>query len=177
MLAPNLYQFFQRQVQQAFGAQGLDQPGTVEYVSEVLTRFADASELYALRDTNGAPLEYIAQMLCEREKAEGDGARGDRSRQVSITRHVGEYTLFMSGIFRERVEKAGRLKYYLEHGRSAYWQSADFEINPKRAQVFRRLYFNLEKISNALDYIRRVQLPLDIERPERNTPLVAVWRN
>ena len=177
MLAPSLYQFFHRQVQHAFGARGLGEPETVDYVSDVLTRFAHTSALYALHDTDGTPLEYIAQMLLERQKAEGEGGARDRSRQATITRHVGEYSLFMSGLFRERLQKAGRLNYYLDHGRSAYWQSADMEINPKRSQVFRRLYFELERVSRTLDYIRRVQFPLDIDERDLNTPLVAVWRN
>ena len=174
MLAPSLYQFFRRHVHQAFGNEGLDEPATIDYVSDVLTRFAHTPALYAVRDADGIPLEHIAQMLVEWQRA-GE-APGERSRQALITRHLGEYSLFMSGLFRERLQARGQLNYYLDHGRSAYWQTADFETNPKRSTVFRKLYFNLDRVCRTLDTWRRVQLPMAGGAAEPNAPLVALWR-
>lgn len=176
MLTPTLYQFFRRQLQQAFGERGLAEPATVDYISDVLTRFAQTPALFAIRDAEDIPLEHIAQMLMERQRVQGDEqTRPDSSREALIVRHIGEYTLFMSGLFRERVQARGQLNYYLDHGRSAYWQTADFEANPKRSQVFRRLYFNLDKITNTLDHIRRVQFPLE-SATLGTSPAVALWR-
>lgn len=176
MLSPTLYQFFRRHLQHAFGERGLAEPATVDYVSEVLTRFAYTPELYAVKDTDGIPLEHIAQFMLELRRAQGDDDRAaDSPRQALITRHVGEYSLFMSGLFRERLAARGQLNYYLDHGRSAYWQTADFEPNPRLSQVFRRLYFNLEKISGALDHMRRVQFPLDAAT-HAAAPAQALWR-
>lgn len=174
MLTPTLYQFFRRQVQQAFGERGFTEPATIDYVSDLLTRFAQTPALFAIHNADDLPLEHIAHMLMEWRRAQGDEeAPPDSSRQALIVRHIAEYTLFMSGLFRERVEARGQLNYYLDHGRSAYWQTADFETNPKRSQVFRRLYFNLEKVANTLDYIRRVQFPLTNANA---TPALALWR-
>ena len=176
MLSPTLYQFFRRHLQHAFGERGLAEPATVDYVSEVLTRFAHTPELYAVKDTDGTPLEHIAQFMLELRRAQGDDDRAaDSARQALITRHVGEYSLFMSGLFRERLAARGQLNYYLDHGRSAYWHTADFEPNPRLSQVFRRLYFNLEKISGALDHMRRVQFPLDAAS-KAAAPGQALWR-
>lgn len=175
MLSPNLYQFFRRHLQHAFGERGLAEPATVDYVSEVLTRFAHTPELYAVKDADGTPLEHLAQFMLELRRAQGDDDRAaDSARQALITRHVGEYSLFMSGLFRERLASRGQLNYYLDHGRSAYWQTADFEPNPRLSQVFRRLYFNLEKITGALDHMRRVQFPL--EAAKTAAPGQALWR-
>lgn len=176
MLVPSLYQFFRRQVQHGFGERGLAEPATVDYVSDILARFAETSALYPIQDADGASLEYIAQFLAEYQRAQGgDQAPENRPRQAAIVRHLGEYTLFMSGLFRERLQARGQLGYYMDHGRSAFWQSADFERNPGRAQLFRRLYFNFERISGALDYVRRVQFPLKTV-PSKDAPLLAMWR-
>lgn len=173
MLVPSLYQFFRRHIQQGFGERGLAEPATVDYVSDVLTRFAQTSALYALRDATGAPLEHIAKILAEAEPAAED-ARPNRARRASVMRYLGEYTLFMSGLFRERVQARGQLSYYMDHGRSAYWQSADFEMNPRRAQLFRSLYTEFERVSGALDYVRREKFPMTPALTD--TPLAALWR-
>ena len=104
MRTVNLYQFFRHQLQQGFGKHGLTEPETVDYVSDILTRFAHTRSLYALRDSDGLPLEYIADMLAEIYGNSGTGNQlPDRSRQATVIRHIGEYTLFMSGLFRERL--------------------------------------------------------------------------
>ncbi len=178
MLVPTLYQFFRRHLQQGFKEHGLTpEPATVEYISDILTRFAGTSNLYPVRNAEGRPLEHVAQFLMECRRAQGlEETPADRSRQVLLTRHLGEYALFMSGLFRERLQAHGQLNYYMDHGRSAFWQSADFEANQKRAQLFRRLYFNFERISGTLDHIRRAQFPMK-SIPSREAPLIALWRS
>lgn len=188
MLAPSLYQFFRRHVHQAFGEEGLNEPATIDYVSDVLARFAHTPALYAIRDANDVPIEHIAQMLVEWQRAGED--RRDLSRQALIVRHVGEYSLFMSGLFRERLRARGQLNYYLDHGRSAYWQTADIEPNPRRSSVFRKLYYTLDRVCDSLDKLRRERLPLsdigvattaasddgDSRNQLANRPLAALWR-
>ncbi len=175
MLVPTLYQFFRRQVQQGFGERGIAEPATVDYVSDVLTRMAHTAALYPLRDAEGTPLERIAQFLLEWQRAEGlDGERADRSRQALITRHLAEYTLFMSGLFRERLQARGEVAYYIEHGRSAFWQTADYESNYKRKQVFRRLGVDFARVADTLDNMRRVQLPMTSSTATGG--MAALWR-
>ncbi len=176
MLVPTLYQFFRRQVQQGLGEQGIAEPATVDYVSDVLTRMAHTAALYPLRDAEGSPLERIAQFLLEWQRADGvSGERADRSRQVLITRHLAEYTLFMSGLFRDRLQARGEVAYYMEHGRSAFWQTADYESNQKRRQVFRRLGVDFARVADTLDHMRRVQLPIN-STTGTSGGVAALWR-
>ena len=176
MRLPSLQQFFRHQLQQSFRAHGLSESGTIEYVSEVLARFAHARALQALRDADGRPLEYIVDMLASWQQAQ-DSPRGrrDRARECAVMRHIGDYTLFMSGLFRERLTARGELKYYVAHGRSAFWHSADYEPNPARRHTYRQLYQNFNPISDLLDYLRRVQLPLQGRASSENL-LAAYWR-
>lgn len=176
MLVPTLYQFFRRQVQRGFGEHGIAEAATVDYVSEMLARFAHTSTLYPFRDRDDEPLERVAQFLLELQHTQewGDGRGPDHAREVAITRHLAEYALFMSGLFRDRLQARGQLAYYVDHGRSAFRRSADYERNGKRAQVFRRLYFDFDRAARSLDHMRRAQFPLHAA-PDTG-PLVALWR-
>ncbi|MBI5782532.1 MAG: hypothetical protein HZA69_02195, partial [Gammaproteobacteria bacterium] len=93
MRLPSLYQFFRHQVSHGFHRHGIAEPATVDYVSDILARFAQLRHLYALQDTEGRPLEYIVDML----EAWRQNEAVSPSRGRFILRHLGEYTLFMSG--------------------------------------------------------------------------------
>jgi hypothetical protein len=173
MHLPSLQQFFRHQLQQSFHAHGLKDDGTIDYVSEVLAQFAYTRLLYALHDAEGKPLEYIVDMLIANEEAH-EGKR-QRARTNAIMKHIGDYTLFMSGLFRERVAARGELDYYVAHGRNAFWRSADYEANPARRQTFRRLYQDFAPISDVLDFLRHVQFPLQ-GRADATNMLAAFWR-
>jgi len=176
MRLPSLQQFFRHQLQQGFHTHGLREAGTVEYVSDVLTRFAHTRAFYALRDADGKPLEYIVDMLASWQHAQDNGrGRRDGARERAVMRHLGDYTLFMSGLFRERLKARGELNYYVANGRSAFLRSADYEPNPARRRTYRQLYQDFNPISDMLDYLRRVQLPLNGRAGSENL-LAAFWR-
>jgi hypothetical protein len=175
MKLPTLHQFFRRQIQRGFQTFGIAEPETADYVSEILARFAHTRALYPMRDLDGRTLEHIIDMLQERYRAQNSGlGRRDVGRERMITRHIGEYTLFMSGLFRERVQARGQLNYYFAHGSSAYWQCADGEPNNYRQRVYRRLHYSFAQVSNVLDYVRRKQLPTNQSDSEQM--LAAFWR-
>ena len=170
MRLPSLQQFFRHQLQHGFQAHGFNgAPSTVDYLSDLLTRFAQTRALYALRDDNGRPLEHIVDMLEVWQK--NQTGRRAPAQQGAIVRHIGEYTLFMSGLFRDRVKARGELDYYVAQGRSAYWRSADYELHPVRRQLFRSLHENFAPISDILASLRRVPIPAATAHP-----LAAYWR-
>lgn len=171
MRLPSLYQFFRHQVGHGFHRHGITEPATMDYVSDILTRFAQVRQLYALRDAGDRPLEHVVDMLESWQLAQD--APGSRSRGRLILRHLGEYTLFMSGLFRDRLRRRGELGYYLAHGSSAYWRCADYEVNPRQRQVYWHLHQDFDRISSTLDNMRREQFPLP---PSADNVLTAFWR-
>jgi hypothetical protein len=176
MRIPSLQQFFHRQVQQGFGRHGLAQPATVDYVSDVLTRFAHTRALYPIRGRDERPIEHIAGLIMEWRGAQGDqDLPADRGREALVVRHIGEYALFMSGLFRARLAARGQLGYYVSHGRGAYWQCAARESNPRQARLFEGLHRDFERIAQALDDMRATQWPLHATAPV--SPLLAWWRS
>lgn len=175
MHVPGLYPFFRRHVQSGFGEQGLAQPALVDYVSELLTRFAKTSTLFPFQHADGRPVETIAGLLLAWQTSPGnDAATAPRNtRDALVLHHVADYALFMSGVFRERLRHRGQIGYYRDHGRNAFARCARLEPDPRRASVFRRVGNDFEPISNALDQLWRRRLPV---APDAElSPLAALW--
>lgn len=174
MQIPGLYQFFHRHIQSGFGEQGLNQPALVDYVSELLTRFARVNMLYPWQSADGRPLENITSMLLSLQPEEhGTIAKSGRTREGLVLHHIADYALFMSGVFRERLQYRGQISYYREHGRSAFARCARLETSPQRAAVLRGMGHDFEPISDALDRLWHRQLLMPA--PEIS-PLAALWR-
>jgi hypothetical protein len=169
-MTPTLYQFFHRHIQHGFKRAGMAEPATVAYISDLLTRFARTDALYPLNDSEQRPLTTLVQFLTEQQTAQ----EGGRGYEMIIVRHLAEYTLFMSGFFRDRLRARGQLSYYADHGRTAFGQTADFEKNSGQARVYWRLQHNFARVAETLDDIRRRQLPLPSGALDQ--PLAALWR-
>ena len=130
------------------------------YLSEdLLVRFLHVDQLYRLRDARGRPLADVAEMLISGE-AEGVSAE---LRTLSVQRHIGDYTLFITGIFPESLERVRRDwrrkdsvmvqlgdlvvpfsdpgEYYEAAGRRAYRRAAEIgrEVGLTQAEVFEKL--------------------------------------
>ncbi|WP_298135454.1 hypothetical protein [Acidiferrobacter sp.] len=170
-MTPTLYQFFHRHVQYGLRRAGLGEPETVAYVSDLLARFAHTDALYPLNDQGRRPLTTIVQFRVAQQAAQDM----DRAREMVIVRHLAEYTLFMSSVFRERLRSRGQLAYYTDQGRSAFGQTADLEKNSGRARVYWRLGHDFARVAQAVDDIRHHQLLLAAETYAQR-PLAALWR-
>jgi hypothetical protein len=177
MRVPSLHQFFRHQLQPGFRAGGIDEPATIDYVSDVLARFAETRVLYAVAGADGKPLQYIVDFLVERQRAEtGTGGRGDYARVRTLTRHLGEFALFMSGMFRERLVRRGELSYYLAQGAGAYWTCADAEMHPGRRRIYRQICGHFRDIADTLDGLRRTRQP-PAPAGTAPEPLAAFWHS
>jgi hypothetical protein len=172
MQIPGLYSFFH--IQNGFDEQGLAQPALVDYVSELLTRFARTSVLFPFHATDGRTLETIAGLLMALQAEQGtDSRKPGRVRESLVLHHIADYALFMSGVFRERLKNRGQITYYCEHGRSAFARCARLEPNPLHAAVLNRMGRDFEPISNALDRLWHRRLPMPACEA---SPLAALWR-
>ena len=173
--ASGLRNFFQDMVAPAFGALGVGHREVVEYVTDLLTRFARTDQLYRIRDAEGRRLETIADMLLEHMRRWDSSAPYRFDREVEIRRHCGDYALFMSGLFRAHVEGGSMLSYYLVEGEQSYATVAErmsMTVDPE-AGVFRALAAEFERLSGALDYMRKVYM-----RPAmRSGPFAGVLRD
>src|SRR4029450_11142015 len=114
---PGLARFFERVVRQALGDLRLGGPTEGAYLAALLTRSPRADELYAIRDAAGRPLDSVAGLLIEAERAwDFQAPDFDPFRERRVRQHVGDYALFMTGLFREHVERRGGAAYYIREG-------------------------------------------------------------
>jgi hypothetical protein len=76
----------------------------------------------------------------------------------ALRRHIGDYTLFMIGVFREHVERLAVTGYYEHEGRRAYRFVSETARTGGReeAPLFRRLSDRFEQYAGALSYARKV---------------------
>jgi hypothetical protein len=162
--ADDLTRFFRHVTRRAYGDLGIRDDALVGYVADLLARFARAEVLYRLRDPAGRRLDTIVEMLLELARPAWGPAGAERvhpEREREILRHVGDYALFMSGLFPEHVARRGGVDYYHEQGRRAY--GAVFEHDRARyrtgAALFAALSAEFPRHAGALAYMRRVHFP------------------
>ena len=98
-----------------------------DYIANVLSEFCEVEQLYKVCNAEGRRLDDVGEMLLETDPIYGPAPSFDRERQVR--KHVGDYILFLSGMFpesinhyrlrRQRLEnfvdfvKAGKESYYI----------------------------------------------------------------
>jgi hypothetical protein len=155
---PALMRFFDRLVRQALGDLRLGGDRVAEYLAALLTRFARADELYAIRDAEGRRLDSVTALLLEAERAWDFRAPDfDPFRERRVRQHIGDYSLFMTGLFRERVERRAGAAFYVRQGQRAYQAVAEFErsaLHPE-ARLFAALATGFEPYAAALGYMKR----------------------
>lgn len=174
MIAPGLYPFFRRHLQQGFDDCGLSQPALVDYVSDLLARFARTRAVYAFRHADGRAIETLAGLLTEYlQDPDGSPRSAAPPREQLVLRHLADYSLFMSGLFRDRLRARGQLSYYREQGQSAFASCARFEVRQERACILRNVGRNFQPITDALDRLWHQRLPAV---PSGTSPLAALWR-
>jgi hypothetical protein len=136
---------------------GVADPPLIDYVSDLLSRFVRFDAVNRVRDTSGRPLTQVADMLNEAEQRVGEESR-------AIHRHVGDFTLFWSGMYPEALRKlrAGHRKDrfvdYCEQGKRAYFiastiQAAQDDGAP--AEILVRLSEQFELCAYGLHEVRR----------------------
>jgi len=152
--------FFERAIRASFHDLSIGNDPASPYLADLLTRFARAENLYP-RGASLPRLETVVDMLMEAGTA-WDGTYFQPEHEVTVSQHIGDFTLFMTGIFRERVESTASVGYYVGQGKRAYHFVSEHGRATSRAEAaatapqLRRLADRFEGYAGALDYTRRV---------------------
>jgi hypothetical protein len=151
-----LRDFFQYSVRQSFWQLGIHDATVAGYVADVLTEFARSENLYKIRAAKGRKVDSMVEMLSQSEAprlTDESAVLRERSRR----KYLGDYALFMSGIFRQHVEGKGSLGYYLQEGSRSYWTVSELDLSLYRTGyfLFQELAKKFEYYSGALDYVRK----------------------
>jgi hypothetical protein len=154
-----LSRFFERVTRSAFGDLALDDARAAGYLTDLLTRYARTEALRAVDALPGRPLPTVADALLEIQRVwDWTDPRFAPEQERAVRRHIGDYTLFMLGLFREHVERLDVVAYYETEGRRAYRFLAELgrADGDADAALFARLASGFERYAGALAYMRRV---------------------
>ena len=149
----------------------LEEPQVTNYVAYLLADFALTENLYRIRNAQGKRLEEVGEMLIESNPLL-EAASFDREREVR--KHVGDYTLFMTGLFPESVAKARRTRQprrdafidFVQAGKESYAIVSSFNQfeYKEEARLFRRLSENFELCVVGLNFVKQ-----DLEEFQRES--------
>ncbi len=128
----------------------------VDYVSDMMIRFVRVESLHRVRENNGRPATEVFQMLCEAEKRIGLARR-------EVHRHIGDFTLFWSGMYPESVRRMKPTKTrdgfldYCRQGKRAYAIAAQIQAGEDRpsSELLERLSADFELCAYGLREVRR----------------------
>ena len=140
----------------------LNDPAVAEYISGVLTDFTHVDNLYRIRNARARRLEEVAELLIESNPLL-EAQSFDREREVR--KHIGDFTLFFTGLFPEAVATLPRLRPlsldafvdYVKAGKESYAVVAAFNVFEYReeAPLFRRLSERFEQCVFGLNLAKR----------------------
>src|SRR5437660_12266552 len=104
----------------------------VGYVAGLLAEFCEVEQLCKIRDAMGKPLTDVGEMLLESNPVYGPAPSFDRERQVR--KHIGDYTLFFTGMFPESINHLHLRRHRLENfvdwmkaGKESYYIVSRFD--------------------------------------------------
>ncbi len=137
------------------------------YLSNLLVDFAHVDNLHRIKDQEGKTVEAVVELLYQSESMD-QTSEVDREREVH--RHIGDFTLFMTGLFPEclsYIKASGLIHHkdflvdYVKAGKRSYgivasFQQGDFKETPA---LFQKLSANFELCVTGLGFVR-----LNLER-------------
>ena len=140
---------------------GIRDSEVVGYVAHLLAEFCDAEQLFKVCNESGKPLTDVGEMLIESNPVFGPAPSFDRERQVR--KHIGDYTLFFTGMFPESINhlrlRRQRLENFIDWmkaGKESYYIVSKFEHfeYAKVAPLFASLSKNFEQCVYGLNMVK-----------------------
>src|SRR3990172_9601937 len=144
------------------GKLGFEDPDVIGYLTDLLIDFTQIENVYKIRRASGQRVEEVAELLLEGDLLHR-AASIDREREVH--KHVGDYTLFMAGLFPEAIQRLrarrvvvsrDALIEYVKTGKRSYHIVAEFTFghHGQVAPLYRKLSEQFELFVFGLGYIR-----------------------
>jgi hypothetical protein len=140
---------------------GMRDPEVSGYVANMLAEFCELDQLFKLRNTAGKPLDDVGEMLLESDPVYGPAPSFDRERQVR--KHIGDFTLFFTGMFPESInhfrmrrQRVENFVDFMKAGKESYYIVSKFEFfeYAKVAPMFARLSEHFEQCVYGLNLVK-----------------------
>ena len=146
--------YFYILVRQVFLRAGIKDRNVADYVAEVLAEFARSERTRCLLPGQTQGLDYFFEMMAALQTA-------DEHNGFQLRAHIGNYSLFLSGVFPERIrvrsERRGfpDLRYYIALGKSHFRMASNHRLAHRYqlAGIFDTLSDQFETTRRALNAI------------------------
>ena len=139
------------------GRLGVADPPLIDYLSNLMIRFARLDTVHRVRNLAGRPVLEVADMLAEAESRIGLARR-------DVHRHIGDVTLFWTGVYPESlprlraVEKKDFFVDYCAQGKRAYYIASTIDTDREEDapnELLQRLSHQFEMCAYGLGEVRR----------------------
>jgi hypothetical protein len=158
-----LRKLFRKALEYGFKFNPTDKKWIADYIEEqILCEFIRTDNLYKIRNAAGKKLDDIADML-----AEGDVLLNAQSfeREFQVHKHLGDYTLFMLGMFPGALTRrkgkefilgnivipgASLIEHYVIQGKRSYRIASEFT----HKELFLELSSNFQKYQAVIELVR-----------------------
>jgi len=147
---------------------GIGDPRLVGYVADLLARFVPTQTIWRIRDGQGRRLTDVTAMLAEAE------SENDVERRRDCHRHVGDYTLFWTGVYPEALTRLqgmsspDHLINYQVQGKRSYYVAST--LDDDRRAILLRLSEQFELCAFGLSRVRREWEKLEAQGGGMNPP-------
>ncbi len=141
-----LRQLFHSLTEASFAQIGYTDPELTVYVTGLLVDFTHIDHLYRVRDAQGRRIEHLVDLRLESQ-------RGDQTHARATQKHLGDYALFIVGMFPESLQRHRRpvsAEYYIAQGKQAYATVSTMDGLRPTAALFRKLSAQFETCVCAL---------------------------
>jgi len=142
-----LRRLFRSLTEASFAQVGMHDLEIMVYVTGLLVDFIHVDNLYRVRDAQGRRLEYLFDLQLESQQ-------GDTAHARETQKHLGDYALFIVGMFPESLQRRRRpvsMAYYVAQGKSAYATVSEIDGLRPTAALFRKLATHFETCVQALN--------------------------
>jgi hypothetical protein len=142
---------FQQLTERGFVQSNLHDRDTIQYVTNLLTEFVHADNMYRIKDASGRRIEYLFEILEQASSEMSPDIRRD------YYKNLGDLTLFNLGLFPESLTYGHRTvspDYYAETGRRSYTIVADMDSATRSTVVYRKLSDQFERCVVGLNWVK-----------------------
>ncbi|HUN90211.1 MAG TPA: hypothetical protein VMU28_15535 [Terriglobales bacterium] len=140
---------------------GLRDTEVQDYVVNMLSEFCEVEQFFKIRNSNDRPLDDVGEMLLESDPIFGPAPSFDRERQVR--KHIGDYTLFLAGMFPESInshrlrrQRLETMVDFVKAGKESYFIVSKFDQfeYAKLAPLFGKLSEKFESCVYGLNLVK-----------------------
>lgn len=154
--------FFHQAVRNSYaGKLGIHDPDITSYVAHLLCEFAESDKLYKIRYSSGRVVTNLDHMIEDADPVTGPAPSFDAER--TRRKHIGDYSLFIAGMFPEAAESNRRLrrnhpsrKELIHAGKESYYIVSQFNLceYESEAMLFAKLSDIFEQCTQGLTLLR-----------------------